>query len=96
LQALARGAWSRADRVGGLHTKRLVKAAVAAGALTVLLAWPIGAEARTLWICTVDGTPETFVSAGDDAFNGLTKANSRAGMVFEDKFGEENCHVVRG
>jgi hypothetical protein len=75
--------------------KRLVRLAVAAGAVTALLAWPTGAEARTLWICTVEGTPETFVSAGNAAFTGLTNANSRAGVVFETHFGEENCHVVR-
>ena len=45
------------------------------------------------WICTVDGQPVVFVSAGDAAHDGLTRANSKAGVVFQTHFGEENCHV---
>ena len=77
--------------------KRLVKLAIAAGALTLLIALPGGAEARTLWKCTPPGEEErTFVSAADAAFNGLTQANSKAGVVFEAQFGETNCHVEHG
>jgi hypothetical protein len=77
--------------------KRLVKSAVAAGALTLLLAMPAGAEARTLWVCQVPGEsePVTFVSAGDAAIGGITRANERAGAVFFTKFGEM-CVVRQG
>ena len=77
--------------------KRLVKLAIAAGALTLLFALPGGAEARTLWKCTPLGEDErTFVSAADAAYNGLFQANSKAGAVFETQFGETNCHVESG
>ena len=77
--------------------RRLVKLAIATGALTLLLALPGGAEARTLWKCTPLGEQErTFVSAADAAFNGLVQANSKAGAVFEEQFGETNCHVEHG
>jgi hypothetical protein len=77
--------------------KRLVKSAVAAGALTLLLALPAGAEARTLWVCQVPGEsePVTFVSAGDAAMRGITTANERAGAVFFTRFGEI-CEVRQG
>jgi hypothetical protein len=48
---------------------------------------------REQWICEVDGQPVIFVSAGDAAHHGLVQANSRAGVVFENQFGEENCHI---
>ena len=73
--------------------RRWIKGMVAAGALTVALAFPAGAGARTQWICTVDGQPVVFVSAGDAAHDGLTQANSKAGVVFQTQFGEENCHI---
>ena len=73
--------------------QRLIKGMIATGALAVALALPAGAAARTQWICEVDGQPVVFVSAADAAHNGLTQANSRAGVVFENQFGEENCHV---
>jgi hypothetical protein len=77
--------------------RRLVKLPIAAGALTLLIALPGGAEARTLWKCTPLGEQErTFVSAADAAFNGLVQANSKAGPVFEEQFGETNCHVEHG
>ena len=77
--------------------KRLVKCVVAAGALTVLLALPSGAQARTLWVCDVPGEPEpvVFVSAADKALNGIMRANERAGATFNRQFGEE-CHVETG
>jgi hypothetical protein len=77
--------------------RRLVELAIAAGALTLLFALPGGAQARTLWKCTPPGEEErTFVSAADAAFNGLVQANSKAGPVFEEQFGETNCHVEHG
>jgi hypothetical protein len=77
--------------------KRLVRLAVAAGALTVLLAWPTAAQARTLWVCDPPGPPEpvVFVSAADQASHGITRANEKAGEVFRLKFGEE-CDVRPG
>ena len=61
--------------------KRLVKFVVAAGALTLLLALPSGAQARTLWVCQVPGEPEpvVFVSAADRALNGISRANREPG-----------------
>jgi hypothetical protein len=77
--------------------KRLVKCVVAAGALTVLLALPSGAQARTLWVCQVPGEPEpvVFVSAADRALDGISRANERAGATFSRNFGEE-CDVETG
>ena len=72
---------------------RWIKGMAAAGALTVALAFPAGAGARTQWICTVDGEQVVFVSAGDAAHHGLTIADSKAGVVFETKFGDVDCHV---
>jgi hypothetical protein len=73
--------------------KRPIKFALTATALALTLSFPVGAGADTKWICTVDGVPTVFVTAGDAAKGGLTQANSRAGTVFETQFGEENCHV---
>ena len=77
--------------------KRLVRCVVAAAALTVLLALPSGAQARTLWVCDVPGEPEpvVFVSAADKALNGIMRANERAGATFNRQFGEV-CHVETG
>ena len=57
------------------------------------LLFPVGAGANTQWICTVDGNRTVFVNAADAAKHGLTQADSKAGVVFETKFGEENCHI---
>jgi hypothetical protein len=76
--------------------KRPVKAIIAASALALTLAFPVGAGANTKWICTVDGVPTVFVSAGDAAIHGLTQADATAGTVFETQFGEENCHIESG
>ena len=67
--------------------QRAVMAVVAAVALTLALAFPAGAGARTEWVCVVDGEPVIFVSAADAARHGIETANSRAGLVFL-KFGE--------
>jgi hypothetical protein len=71
--------------------QRLIKGMIATGALTVALALPAGAGARTQWVCVVDGQPVVFVSAADAARHGIETANSKAGVVFQ-KFGED-CSV---
>jgi hypothetical protein len=71
---------------------RPVKAMVAAVALTLTLALPAGAGAQTKWVCVVNGEPVTFVTAADAARHGIEQANSKAGVVFHDLFGED-CHV---
>jgi hypothetical protein len=75
--------------------RRLVTTMVAAVALTLALALPAGAGARTNWVCEVPGEPEpvTFVSAGNAAIHGITRANEKAGEVFATQFGED-CDVV--
>lgn len=73
--------------------KRFVKAAVASIALAAPLVLPAGAGANTNWVCDVPGEGlVTFVSAADAARHGIEQANSRAGVVFHDRFGEV-CHV---
>jgi hypothetical protein len=75
------------------QVKLSVKAAVAAAGLTLTLAFPAGAGADTKWICDVPGAGlVTFVSASDAARHGIEQANSRAGVVFNARFGEV-CHV---
>ncbi|HET9120897.1 MAG TPA: hypothetical protein VFN72_10225, partial [Solirubrobacterales bacterium] len=67
--------------------KRFIMGLIAAAALTVALAFPAGAGARTEWVCVVDGQPVVFVSAADAARHGIETANGKAGVVFQ-KFGE--------
>jgi hypothetical protein len=76
--------------------RRLVQTTVAAVVLTLPLALPAGAGARTNWVCDVPGEGTvTFVSAADAAFDGISQANSRAGAVFNRLF-DEDCDVVPG
>jgi hypothetical protein len=75
---------------------RLIAAIVAVAAITLVLALPAGAGARTNWICEVPGEGSvTFVSAADAALDGITQANGKAGTVFATHFGE-SCTVVSG
>ena len=67
---------------------------------TVAIALPLvlstGASASTKWVCDVPGEGlVTFVTAADAARHGIETANSRAGVVFHERFGE-NCHVESG
>jgi hypothetical protein len=71
---------------------RLVTAMAGAVALMLALAFPAGAGATTEWVCVVEGEPVIFVTAADAAHHGITTANSKAGVVFHDNFGED-CHV---
>jgi hypothetical protein len=75
--------------------KRL-RAGVATFTIAVPLALSAPASARTLWVCDVpDQGTVTFVSAADAARHGIDTANTKAGTVFHDRFGE-TCHVESG
>jgi hypothetical protein len=75
--------------------KRIVLA-VAALALLGPFALPVQAEPvpRTVrWVCELEGGEEvTFVTAAERARDGIVQANSTAGQVFADLFGED-CDV---
>lgn len=74
--------------------KRLIKAILGAALLIVTLALP--AQGSVKWVCNVPGVGDvTFVSAPDAALHGISTANSKAGQVFHDQFGEE-CRVEVG
>jgi hypothetical protein len=71
--------------------KRLVVGG--AVALALIVALPASAGASTKWVCDVPGEGlVTFVTAADAARHGIDTANSKAGVVFHDRFGEV-CHV---
>ena len=76
--------------------KGSLKAFAAAIALTLALALPAAAGAKTgvvNWVCDVPGEGEvTFVSAPGAAFHGISQANKKAGSVFFTQFGEV-CRV---
>ena len=65
-------------------------------ALTLALAsQAVGTTGAVKWICVVPGVPPetvTFVSAPERARYGIEQANSKAGAVFNQQFGEV-CHV---
>lgn len=75
--------------------KRIILLAAAIG-LTGALSAPAHADPvpRTVvWHCVLeDGTPVDFVVAAETARHGIEQADSRAGTVFEDQFGE-SCEV---
>ena len=73
-----------------------VRVSVATLAIAVPLSLSAPASARTLWVCEVpnEGTV-TFVSASDAARHGIDTANTKAGTVFHDQFGE-TCRVESG
>jgi hypothetical protein len=71
--------------------KRLVLGGVVVALAVVAL--PARAGASTKWVCDVPGVGVvTFVTTADAARHGIDTANSKAGVVFHDKFGEV-CHV---
>jgi hypothetical protein len=73
-----------------------VKALVLPLMVALPLALSAQAGASTLWKCDVPGEGMvTFVTAADAARHGIETANSRAGVVFHDHFGE-TCHVESG
>ena len=75
---------------------RIVEVLVAAVVAAVSVTVSTPATAATRWVCDVpDEGTVTFVTAADAARHGIDTANSRAGVVFHDRFGE-NCHVESG
>lgn len=76
-----------------VQMNRPARTAFATVAIAIPLALCTQASAKTLWICDVpnEGTV-TFVTAADAARHGIDTANSRAGVVFHEQFGE-TCHV---
>src|SRR5438093_3619476 len=86
------GGVGRCDRRRGGIMRRLIVAA--AGALALTFAGALPAEGSVQWVCDVPGEGlVTFVTAADAAAHGINQANSKAGQVFHDKFGEV-CTVV--
>jgi hypothetical protein len=76
------------------------RSAIRASCAGVVLLSPVifspKASADTRWVCDVPGEGlVTFVSAADAARHGIETANTRAGAVFHDRFGE-TCHVEFG
>ena len=76
----------------GVLMKRLIWAIIGALVLTLVLVLP--AQASVRWVCNVPGEGDvTFVTAADAALHGINTANTKAGQVFYDRFGEE-CRVL--
>ena len=80
--------------------KRRFTASIAAIVLTLALALPASAGAKTgdvLWRCDPDGDgpePEvTFVSAPAAASHGIHTAHNHAGTIAFEGVGGEDCHV---
>ena len=66
-------------------------AMVGATVLALGLVYPaLGAQPRTVaWVCDVPGEGSvTFVTAAEAARHGITQADSSAGQVFFNQFGE--------
>jgi hypothetical protein len=72
--------------------RRHMKSTAVAALIVAAFALPSGAGADTKWVCIVEGEPVVFVTAADAADHGIRQANSRAGVVFHEQFGED-CHV---
>ena len=71
---------------------RRIRSSAIAAVIVAAFALPSGAGADTKWVCIVEGEPVVFVTAADAAAHGIRQANSRAGVVFHEQFGED-CHV---
>ena len=75
---------------------RRLKGLVGTAAIALPLVLSAQASASTKWVCDVPGEGlVTFVTAADAARHGIETANSRAGVVFHERFGE-TCHVESG
>jgi hypothetical protein len=74
----------------------MIRAAIATAVLLLPVIFSANASAATRWVCDVpDEGLVTFVTAADAARHGIETANSRAGVVFHERFGE-TCHVESG
>lgn len=72
----------------------LTTAAVALAGSLVLPAQAEPVHRTVVWRCQLEnGDVVDFVVAPEPARNGITQADSRAGQVFADQFGED-CDVV--
>jgi hypothetical protein len=70
---------------------KTIKVAAAGAVLTLALALPAaaGVTKSVHWVCDVPGEGlVTFVSAPEAARHGIDTANTTAGQVFLDNFGE--------
>ena len=66
-------------------------ALIGAAILAVSISAPVlaGQPKTVLWVCDVPGQGTvTFVTAAEAARHGITVANSAAGQVFANQFGE--------
>jgi hypothetical protein len=76
--------------------RSIIRAAIASVVLLLPAVFSSNASASTSWVCDVPGEGlVTFVTAADAARHGIDTANSHAGVVFHDRFGE-TCHVESG
>jgi hypothetical protein len=77
----------------GAAMKRLLPSVL--GAVILALGVHVPANASVKWICNVPGEGDVvFVTAADAALHGIMVADSKAGQVFADQFGEQ-CRVER-
>ena len=78
------------------HVKAIVAPIVVTLTLALTLAFAaqaVGSTGPVKWVCVVPGEGTvTFVSAPEAARHGIEQANSTAGVVFNEQFGEV-CHV---
>jgi hypothetical protein len=76
--------------------RSIIRAAIVTVVLLLPVIFSANASADTRWVCEVpDEGLVTFVTAANAARHGIDTANSRAGVVFHDRFGE-TCHVESG
>jgi hypothetical protein len=71
--------------------RRIVLASMVAAGLVASLVGPAlaGQPRTTVWVCDVPGEGRVeFVTAAEAARHGITQANSHAGVVFFNQFGE--------
>jgi hypothetical protein len=71
--------------------RRIVIGSMVAVVLAASFALPVlaGQPRTVVWVCDVPGEGRVeFVTAAEAARHGITQANSRAGVVFLNQFGE--------
>jgi hypothetical protein len=70
----------------------LVTAAIGLAGTLSLPAQADPVPRTVVWQCVVEGEVVDFVVAPEKARHGIVQADSKAGAVFEELFGED-CHV---